>query len=198
MPRRSVGGYLRRHWLAVALGAFVVLSEVMILTQFPIDRSDVGEASHDAGQGQKASRQIPPFAFAWVPIRARLLLFVRINLLFIDRYHDTLNAVSTLAVAIFTATLWSTTRGLYISGEKQIALANRTAAAAENAVSVARGSFILSQRAWLKVGFSLSDSLRVYDGKIVCNAQITATNVGNITATEVRYHAKIVCCFAEA
>lgn len=147
MPRRSVGGYLKRYRLTIALSVFVVLAEVVLLSKFLIDRPDVGKASQDAGHEQQASRYIPALRPAWVPIRTRILYALDVNLTFIDRYHDTLNVLSTLAIAIFTATLWGTTRGLYVSGEKQIVLANRNAAAAEAAANAASESLELAKLA---------------------------------------------------
>jgi len=122
MRGHTIGRGLRRHWMSVSLALIVGLSEVAILAQAPVDRTDKNEAAQDASEAQHSSRQIPPLAFAWVPIRDRLVAAFYVNLRFIDRYHDTLNAVSTLAVAIFTATLWRTTKGLFDAGERQIRL----------------------------------------------------------------------------
>jgi hypothetical protein len=48
--------------------------------------------------------------------------------------HDNITAVGTAFIAIFTLTLWRSTRALWLAGEKQIAVAHRAATAASRQV----------------------------------------------------------------
>lgn len=181
-------GYLKRHWVAFSLALLIAVSEALILTQAPVGRSDKGEATQNAGNTEQASRPIPPLVFAWVPIRDRIAWVIFTNLRFIDRYHDTLNAVSTLAVAIFTATLWQTTRGLFIAGEKQIGLAVRNAVAAEKAAEAATNALVGGNRAWIKASARLADGLQFNGSAVVASVIVDCSNVGNSPAIKLGHH----------
>ena len=67
----------------------------------------------------------------------------------------------TLWVAIFTASLVVATIALFISGERNVQVASRSADAAKDSVEVASKTLVLSQRPWISV--TKIDNLDVID-----------------------------------
>jgi len=62
----------------------------------------------------------------------------------LDRYGNVVSAISTVAIAVFTYTLWKSTHRLYIAGEKQRRIAIESVKAAQN---TARASVLSAEAA---------------------------------------------------
>ena len=145
----ALRGYLRRRWAIAALAALVVVSQALILSYTTIDAPDKQETAQQASEGQQPCRERQRLAITIHSAERVACVFLFTNLRFIDRYHDTLNAVSTLAVAIFTATLWQTTKRLFRAGERQIEIASKSVDVALKSANVAERSLFDLERPYL-------------------------------------------------
>jgi hypothetical protein len=100
----------------------------------------------------------------------------------------------TKIVGIFTGLLVIATIFLFISGERNVDVARRTAKAAKESADVARDTLIAAQRPWVKVdGLPLITSDLVFvNGEGSIDLVFTISNRGSAPGLRVRIDAKIV------
>lgn len=128
MSRREAGKYLKRWIIALALIVLAIFGEIGVLNYTVLDQPNEQQASGQPGQKEGTCPENKGFAVTINSAERLVCLFVFKNLRFIERNHDTLNAISTLAVAIFTFTLWASTQKLWLAGENQRKFSERIAA----------------------------------------------------------------------
>ncbi len=126
MRGSSARGYLTSA-LALCFAAVLIGGEALILQAPLVDQADSQPRAEQAADRKQPCRPIPRLTLSWVPIRTRACVALHKNLRFFDAYRDDLNALSTLLVALFTFTLWRTTKGLFKAGERQITLIEKNA-----------------------------------------------------------------------
>lgn len=154
----SARGYLTSV-LAICFAAVLIGGEALILQAPFVDQSDSQPRAEQAADKKQPCRPVPKLNLSWVPIRTQACVALHKNLRFFDAYHDDINALSTLLVAVFTFTLWRTTKGLFIAGERQSTLIQRNvveqAKQTEESLRIAKQSADAArdavglERAWL-------------------------------------------------
>jgi hypothetical protein len=134
---------------------------------------------------------------------------------FLNDYSNTITALSGVAVAGFTFTLWRSTDKLWISAEKQrensdrqysldrqdttnsLRIAARAATAMEEANKVSREHLVAAERPWLNASIEVLGEIRfIYDGgeETGCSLgfSISLKNFGKSPATEVQVSAHLI------
>lgn len=116
----------------------------------------------------------------------------------LDKHGEAITALFTVVLAISTILLWLETRRISKAGERQIAVAQAAANAAENAVTEsskmlahARDVADRDFRPWLTIDAKLSSEVgtgySLEEGEITFFTEITCINVGKIAARSVVY-----------
>lgn len=103
------------------------------------------------------------------------------------KISDFLIASLTAVLAWKTAGLDRSTKALWQAGEKQIALADRSAAAAEAAVQQAAKLFTLDQRPWVAFEHNGPSTIKLLTSSLTVEVPIHVHNYGNSPALLVNY-----------
>lgn len=125
MRERPTRKYLTKILWAVFL-SFLIGGEILILVLMPLDHK---EHPNQSGYEKEPCGQIQTGASYGEAARYYGCAALFKNLIFVDVYHDTINAFAALAVALFTFTLWRSTTDLWRAGEKQLKIAEASAEA---------------------------------------------------------------------
>jgi hypothetical protein len=160
---------LPRLSLASAIFIAILFGLDVVLLQFtPLDGVVSNPESKQYNEGHKTCTKTQ---FGDIPVVSTAALygctFIFKHLRFIDDFHDTINAISTLMVSIFTFTLWRATNKLWESGEKTVKAAHR---------------------AWVDTTISLGNGdLNIDRFRISIPIKCTIKNIGNSPAIYVKF-----------
>ena len=167
MRKRHSGKYLARIWTILFI-ALLIGGELWLLTSVPLEGINKQEhnASAQSHDKEKPCEHIQPWASYSGAFQQDLCAVATKNLIFIDAYHDTINAISTLLVAIFTFTLWQSSEKMWRASLSQSADMKATIQAAERSAD-ATHIIAASDRAWM-----------IHDGLTV--ADISDSTINNV------------------
>lgn len=115
-------GRIRKYFGFLAILIFIGIiigGELLVLELTPFNSINRQEGSQQGGDKEEHCSKIEPWTSYSGPFQQYACTFVFKNIIFFDSYHDTINAISTLLVAIFTFTLWRSTNKLWDAGERQ-------------------------------------------------------------------------------
>jgi hypothetical protein len=178
-----------RSFLAAACFAFVLAALALIGTLSASYQKCA--AAHEGNHGQNKQTNLHETIASGVYVPVLLLC----EGAFIDENSGTFTAIATFAIAAFTLTLWRSTNRLWKSSEKQIAVAQKTAAAALRQVNamVAIESPVLVLPQIKLVAYPNADDTKsivdpVLEGEIptFCRALVGIINSGRSNARMTR------------
>jgi hypothetical protein len=168
MPARASRGCLRRI-VAFAFVALLLLGEVLVLDFTPLDRIN---SQPSAQREQRCGFSEAESASLVGAARYYGCATIFKNLRFIDNFHDTINAISTLLVAIFTFTLWRSTNKLSDASDRQLRHSEM--------------AFTAQNRAWLKIDLIPFREIAFRnDGGFDSQITVRITNIGGSPAKDV-------------
>jgi hypothetical protein len=121
--------------------------------------------------------------------------FLAIVLKAINENAGAITAIATAVIGLFTWRLWSATRSLGASDEKQIAIAREAADAAGHSANVAERALIAAHRPWIMADISVGGPIIYNVNGLNFTLRFQLKNIGRSPATNVWVK---TCVFAPA
>jgi hypothetical protein len=175
MSERATRTFVTWFWIAIAC-VVLIGGELLIINLVSLDgiHQQENHASQQTNEKEAPCEHIKAWTSYSGPMQQYACTVLFKNFVFIDAYHDTINALSALAVALFTFTLWRSTNKLWDAAKRQF---EQTA-----------DLFIAENRPWL----DLSDpAIEISDDMERVEFYIKAENIGKTPAKLAEIRVKV-------